>query len=175
MKRPPWGLMVFGPLLGLVFACGTSRSHRAAWALEPEAGRPDTCPEHPVDPGGVDGGPGPMDVRCSYRGAAGGQLIQVRGRVHGETETVLPEPLADVEVSIRRVGDVAVLGRARTDMQGGFSLSVVLRPGTYRLVASSVDVVLVERVMDVKEGVRTMSDLDLFVPLDPRLRSPDRS
>src|SRR5690606_20212522 len=78
-------------LVGLVSAlvvggCASRpRQHRAAWARKPAAGRPATCPDHPVDVWG-DGTPGPNDLRCSYEGTAGGQLIQLRGIVSEAAE-----------------------------------------------------------------------------------------
>lgn len=133
-------------LLGLAAAtpgCAKSqRQHRAVWPRQPAAGRPATCPDDAVDPFG-DGTPGPDDARCSYADAQGRLLVQLRGTVLGEGEAgQMAMPLSEVEVTVHaieraRSGDPRdeevgpTVARGRTDAQGAFSMSAMLRPGTY--------------------------------------------
>lgn len=170
--QPPRVLAV-GSLLALAMlsACASKRRpHRAAFATQPAVGRPDTCPDHPIDPVG-DGTPGPMDVRCSYRGAAGGQLVQLRGSVVGEDSGLLPLPLGETRVTVRAADGPAILGSTVTNSQGGFTMSLVLIPGPYVLQVDGQGAEpLATRPIEVTEGKRSLTDLSLFVPLDPRLR-----
>jgi len=163
-------------LVGLVSAlvvggCASRpRQHRAAWARKPAAGRPATCPDHPVDVWG-DGTPGPNDLRCSYEGTAGGQLIQLRGIVSEAAEgQALGQGLEKQRVEVLRVKDGVPtgdpLGTATTDAQGRFSLGVVLRPGTYvvRVITVGPGSQPVERWVEIASGTRSVPDVDLVVP-----------
>lgn len=172
------------PLAG----CGKSRrSHKAAWVREPAAGRPATCPDGAVDPFG-DGTPGPMDARCSYADAYGGAAVQVRGSVSGEAEGGgLPVGLADMVVELRaqpkpqaegarkpKAPTAAARGplaTGRTDAQGAFSMSAVVRPGRYRLLvrAQPGGAVLATSTVEIASA-GTTDKVRILVPVDPALR-----
>jgi hypothetical protein len=144
---------------------------RLSFPTSPAAGRPSTCPEDAVDPGGMAPGLGPMDVRCSYDDAAGGGLVQLRGQVLLEPDPgTLPEPVAEVTLTVHRNG--SVVGRATTDAQGTYSVSLNLKPGEYelRVVTKDTGEVLATRRVNVPDGATNMAGLDLIVTMDPRLR-----
>ena len=150
-------------------ACGGGRA-RVVVPTQPAAGRSPLCPEAPV---GIDGSP---DVRrCSYEDAIGRGATRLAGRV------VLEGPVAgtgrgvpDLVVTIHAAGDPSraagygkIVGRARTDAQGRFSLSIVLPPGRYDLVArrDPEGAPLAVRRIDLEgAGTRRLDDLLLTIP-----------
>lgn len=162
---------MFAVLFPLVAgACASRpREHRAAWARNPAVGRPSTCPDHPVDVWG-DGTPGPNDLRCSYEGTAGGQLVQLQGIVTRELEgQALGQHLEGQRIQVFRIKNGAPsgdpLGQASTDAQGRFSLGVVLRPGTYavRVVDSESSTPAAERWVEISSETRNVRDVALTV------------
>ncbi len=70
-----WGLTGVGLLTGCAGREGGSNFN---FLTTPAYGRPDTCPDDAVDPGGPGGGP--MAARCSYANASG-EMMQLRGSV----------------------------------------------------------------------------------------------
>src|SRR5688572_9875880 len=101
------------------------RPARLAWARQPAVGRSPTCPEGAVDPSGDGTLPGPLDLRCSYRDALGGNVIQVHGKVFQVAKGPVPTELEGAVVLLRseRDREAKPLSSAVTDAQGGFSMS----------------------------------------------------
>lgn len=156
-------------VLCLAAGCGGSKKeHSFSFLSTPAQGRPSSCPDDAVDPGGPGGGP--MAPRCSYEGVATG--VQLRGTVllAGEDET-LHRPAEGMRVTVHGE-DGAQVGRTRSDAQGQFSVSVNLGPGSYtlRAVAEETGEVLVERPFVIPEGATRVAGLEILLPLDPALR-----
>ena len=159
-------------LCGTSLGCNASSGNkpRLSFPTSPAVGRPSTCPDDAVDPGGIGPGPGPMDVRCSYDDAAGGDLVQLRGQVLLEPDPgMIPEPVPEVTLTVHRGG--TVVGRATTDAQGSYSVSLNLAPGEYelRLVAEDTGELLARRTVNVPDGATSMAGLDLILRMDPVL------
>jgi hypothetical protein len=143
------------------------------------AGRPATCGPGPVDPYGS--GMMTSDARrCTYEDAIGDGPTRLGGHVRFESEGGLPgagAPLTEIEVTVRPVegpGQAPGTGRrvahARTDAQGAFHLSAVLRAGLYDVVAQGADGVPLASVRIELEGdrARRVEDLVISVPLAGR-------
>jgi hypothetical protein len=119
-----------------------------------------------------------MDVRCSYEDAGRGPLVQLRGKVLLEADAgAMPEPVTETMLTIHRADtpNAPALGRATTDAQGSYSVSLVLQPGAYelRVVVPDTAEVLATRRIEVPEGATNMAGVDLILRLDPRLRGPE--
>lgn len=94
-----------------------------------------------------------MAAKCSYHDAAGGHLTQLKGKVLTATASGLPDPVPETAIVVRRAGGRGsagapaspgppgtpgpVVATGRTDAQGGFTLSVVLKPGRYQVSVPS--------------------------------------
>ena len=123
---------------------------------------------------GVAGSP---DVRrCSYEDAVGAGATRLSGRVEAASPVAATGPgIEGILVTIHVVDDPAraagfgrTVARARTDAQGRFSLSAVLPPGTYDVVARTSPegpALAVRRLRLDGKRVRTVDDLLLVVPL----------
>lgn len=160
-------------------ACSASQGSgpRLTFPDRPAVGRPSTCPDDAVDPGSMGPGVGPMDVRCSYDDAGPGPLVQLRGKVLLEPDAgAMPEPVEGTVVAIHRVAgrNDGAIGRATTDAQGSYSVSLALPPGAYelRVVVPETGEVLATRRIDVPEGAANMAGVNLILRMDPRLRAP---
>jgi hypothetical protein len=124
-----------------------------------------------------------MDAKCSYADALGGEVVFVTGSVLGEgeagglptgLEAMLVE-LVPIEATPQGPGIATgpVAATAKTDAQGTFSVSAVLRPGAYevRVRAPPGPTVLARGALDVA-GPGPTERLHILVPADPALRSP---
>ncbi len=161
-----WGLTGVGLLTGCAGREGGSNFN---FLTTPAYGRPDTCPDDAVDPGGPGGGP--MAARCSYANASG-EMMQLRGSVLLEVSgSGIPRPAEGMRVIVSDDAGKQV-GRTTSDAQGRFTVGLSQPPGAYvlRVVATDTGAVLTERSVVVPEGARTVNDLDLVLPLDPTLR-----
>jgi hypothetical protein len=166
-------------LVALCTACTASGSSgpRMTFPHQPAVGRPSTCPDDAVDPGSMGPGVGPLDVRCSYDDTTAGPLVQLRGKVLLEGDAgAMPESLAEAVVTIHdaRKANAPALGRATTDSQGAYSMSLSLPAGSYELRVSAPETteVLATRRIEVPDGASNMSGVDLILQMDPRLRAP---
>lgn len=173
-QLPPVGrALVIGALAALSMGCSGSRDHQAVFVHSPGYGRPATCPDAPVDPE-VGLGPSATSTRCSYDDAAGGGLVQLRGAVLLEADGDQQVPKGVEQAKVNVIGpDGKAVGRATSDVQGAFSVSLNLRPGQYELQAIDPETgaVLVRRTVVVPEGrTGAIEGLDLVLPLDDRLR-----
>lgn len=112
-----------------------------------------------------------MAPRCSYDDATPG-MVQLRGTVllQGEDGTQ-NAPAEGMRVTVHRDGGEQI-GRAVSDAQGRFSVSLSTGPGSYRLraVTEETGEVLVERPFVILEGARRVDDLDMILRVDPALR-----
>jgi hypothetical protein len=178
-------------LLALVVGATACRSGRRPARFElvnrPGAGRVATCPDGATDVFG-DGTPSPMDARCSYDDALGEGLTQVRGKVLAESDTgPLPTAVEGAVVTVHPFADEAggsgrlqpAVARAITDAQGSFSLSAMLRAGTYVFAVdgSAQRTIELSDDRDVRaqgsathgSGARSLDDVRIVLPADPRL------
>jgi hypothetical protein len=121
-----------------------------------------------------------MDARCSYADAAGGQVVQISGRLMAQTTDPLPTPLSDTSVAMYEIeaeGDPPRLGRlvaeVTTDAQGGFSVSLVLDAGSYVLQVEGLRSPIASRRFEVAPGQSAVGDLVVWLPLDPALAGVD--
>ncbi len=158
-------------LASATLAC--AREHDAVFLRSPAVGRPDTCPDDMVDVTGDSRGLGPTSVRCSYDHAAGGGLVQVRGKVLLEAGPgELAHPVANQVLTLHRRSDGKQVARTRTDHQGTYSLSFVNggEELELRVVAADTREVLVRRRLDLAKDARSLAGIDLLMPVDQRLR-----
>ena len=159
--------------VGLLTSCAGSKETSFNFLASPANGRPDTCPDDAVDPGGPGGGP--MAPRCSYSDASAG-MVQLRGTVLLQgADGTQNAPAEGMRVTIHRDGAGPVgeqIGRTMSDAQGRFSVSLSVGSGAYRLraVAEDTGEVLAERPFVIPEGARRVDDLDVILPVDPALR-----
>ena len=116
-----------------------------------------------------------MAPRCSFGDASPG-MVQLRGTVRLQgADGTQNAPAEGMRVTIHRDGGGSVgkqIGRAMSDAQGRFSVSLSVGPGSYRLraVAEDTGEVLAERPFFIPEGAGTVEDLDVTLPVDPALR-----
>lgn len=157
-------------VVGLLTACsGASKETNFSFLSSPAQGRPATCPDDAVDPGGPGGGP--MAPKCSYDNAKSG-LVQLRGSVLLQgADGTRHAPAEGMRVTVHRDGGDSI-GRTVSDAQGRFSVSLSTGPGSYRLraVAEESGEVLAERPFVIVEGARSVDGLDLLLTVDPALR-----
>lgn len=170
-RRGHRGFALAALCVGLLTGCSGNSETSFTFLNTPANGRPETCPDDAIDPGGPGGGP--MAPRCSYDDAAA-SMVQLRGSVLLEAGGAgeIARPAEGMRVTVERSGDQ--VGKTVSDAQGGFTVSLATGPGTYvlRVVAEETGEVLAERTAIVPEGASGVSGLDLLLPLDPALRSP---
>lgn len=138
---------------------------------QPANGRPQTCPDDAVDPGGAGGGP--MGARCSYRTTGNSGLVQLRGSVLLEgAGDQMARGAEGMRVTVHDASGKASIGRTLSDAQGHFTVSVSVEPGQYllRVVSEETDEVLAERTFVVTDQGTVLTGLDLTLPLDPSLQ-----
>lgn len=165
--------------VGLVIvACGPADAVGPGGTRAPASTR--ACPQPMTgplnDPGSTEA------LRCDQLEAPARDAVSVDGTVLGEVlEPGHPgQPLADTAVTLHAVakgpagGLGQTLARTTTDPQGHFHLSLQLEPGEYFVAARAETegaVLTMVRVTLSPHGPRQISDVRLWVPVDPRLRS----
>lgn len=138
---------------------------------QPADGRPETCPDDAVDPGGPGGGP--MAGRCSYRNTGDSGMVQLRGSVLLEgAGDQMARGAEGMRVIVLDARGKETVGRTLSDAQGRFTVSVSVPPGQYvlRAVAEESEEVLAERTFIIADQATTLSELDLILTLDPSLQ-----
>jgi hypothetical protein len=115
-----------------------------------------------------------MDLRCSYADAAGGQAVQLTGRVREAPEGAdIGDGLPHVAVQVHAIGPEGQLGpivaEATSDAQGAFSVAALLRAGEYVLVIPALvpGPPRATRRFELSGAQRSVADLLLLVPRPP--------
>ena len=158
---------------------GCSRPLVAVFPRQPAYGTPETCPDVRTDVG-VEG-VGVDDVRCSYADALGGAVFKLSGSVRAADPNGGPGfAVEGILVSVHPYDGVpnprnldAALGSTKTDAQGHFHLTAIMKkPGGYLVVARAKEGadVLTYRALQIEQPDHpSLERVELTLPVDPAL------